>query len=289
MTNSLPMFHFDCIKRISLLMAPVKFPFTWSHFLNVASLCVSPFSTGAPAKDELFSPWSCQLAFPAMTFRLFRLVIQIWAKHMLCCQLINLLVSSFSPRDPVLGETHPLPAQKYRQHTSASCQRRNPPWKSVILPWKGVILPWKKHPLLSSRCFLMSTRSIFPGITIPKISIPKISIPRTTIPRSQFPRSQFPGPQFPGPQFQESQFSDHNLPGYIIRLHSVISDYIPVVSGYIQHIRLHPVVSGYIQLFPVTSSYFPPMPQLPGGSCLDSLWWWRPHEQPYTSPHTQEY
>lgn len=89
----------------------------------------------------------------------------------------------------------------------------------------------------------MSTRSIFPGITIPKISIPKISIPRTTIPRSQFPglqfpRSQFPGPQFPGPQFQESQFSDHNLPDhnfqdYIIRLHSVISS----------HIRLHPVIS----------------------------------------------
>lgn len=74
----------------------------------------------------------------------------------------------------------------------------------------------------------MSTRSIFPRITIPKISIPKISIPRTTIPRSQFP----------GPQFQESQFSDHNLPDhnfqdYIIRLHSVISS----------HIRLHPVIS----------------------------------------------
>ena len=168
------MFHFDCIKRISLLMAPVKFPFTWSHFLNVASLCVSPFSTGAPAKGELFSPWpcqlafptmtfrpfrltrlqkancfspwSCQLAFPAMTFRLFRLVIQIWAKHMLCCQLINLLVSSFSPRDPVLGETHPLPAQKYRQHTSASCQRRNSPMKRRNSPMKRRNSPMKKAP-----------------------------------------------------------------------------------------------------------------------------------------------
>jgi len=154
-----------------------------------------PFRLMRLQKANLFSTWSCQLAFPTMKFRPFRLVIPIWAKHMLCCQLINLLMSSFSPRDPVLGETHPLLAQKYRQHTSTSCQRRNPPWKSVILPWKGVILPWKgvilpwkgvilpwkKHPLLSSRCFLMSTRSIFPGITIP---------------RSQCLKSQFPGPQF---------------------------------------------------------------------------------------------
>ena len=92
----------------------------------------------------------------------------------------------------------------------------------------------------------MSTRSIFPGITIPKISIPKISIPRTTIPRSQFP----------GPQFQESQFSDHNLPGYIIRLHPAH----PVTFSYIRlHpscIRLHPaypVTSSHIRLHPVIS------------------------------------
>lgn len=101
----------------------------------------------------------------------------------------------------------------------------------------------------------MSTRSIFPGITIPKISIPKISIPRTTIPRisisqTTIPRISILGPQSPGPQFPRLH---HPVTFSHIQLHSVISDYIPVVSDYIQHIRLHSVISSHIRLHPVIS------------------------------------
>ena len=94
----------------------------------------------------------------------------------------------------------------------------------------------------------MSTRSIFPGITIPKISIPKISIPRTTIPRSQFP----------GPQFQDHNSPDHNSKN--LNSQTTISQ--ATSSGYIQLYpitsQLYPItssISGYIQLYPVTSSH----------------------------------
>lgn len=76
----------------------------------------------------------------------------------------------------------------------------------------------------------MSTRSIFPEITIPKISIPKISIPRTTIPRISILRPQSPRLHHP------VTFSCIRLHPSCIRLHPAY----PVTSS---HIRLHPVIS----------------------------------------------
>lgn len=89
----------------------------------------------------------------------------------------------------------------------------------------------------------MSTRSIFPGITIPKISIPKISIPRTTIPRISILRPQSPRLHHP---------VTSSTSGYI-QLYPITSQLYPITSSISGYIQSYPVTSSHIRLHPVIS------------------------------------